>query len=152
MALTQVTPDVLHNIQSNVTQVGTLSNLTVTGNILSGNVIATNFTGTASLANNASYLGGTSAASYALTSTVIGLNQSWQDVIGSRSAGVTYTNSTGKSIMVGIRTQGPAYITVGGVITAYSGINNASNFLGTIVPNGASYYMTGAVYNWAELR
>jgi hypothetical protein len=38
MALTQVTPDVLHNIQSNVTQVGTLSNLTVSGNISSGNL------------------------------------------------------------------------------------------------------------------
>jgi hypothetical protein len=37
MALTQVTPDVLHNIQSNVTQVGTLSNLSVTGNISSTN-------------------------------------------------------------------------------------------------------------------
>lgn len=44
MALTQVTPDVLHNIQSNVTQVGTLSNLTVSGNATVGNVIATNFT------------------------------------------------------------------------------------------------------------
>jgi hypothetical protein len=38
MALTQVTPDVLHNIQSNVTQVGTLSNLTVTGNVVAGNL------------------------------------------------------------------------------------------------------------------
>jgi hypothetical protein len=37
MALTQVTPDVLHNIQSNVTQVGNLGNLTVTGNISSTN-------------------------------------------------------------------------------------------------------------------
>jgi hypothetical protein len=74
MALTQVTPDVLHNIQSNVTQVGTLSNLSVTGNITSGNVTATNFTGTASLANNASFLGGTAAASYALGSTVITAN------------------------------------------------------------------------------
>lgn len=43
MALTQVTPDVLHNIQSNVTQVGTLSNLTVSGNISIEN------TGTANL-------------------------------------------------------------------------------------------------------
>ena len=33
MALTQVTPDVLHNIQGNITQVGTLGNLTVSGNI-----------------------------------------------------------------------------------------------------------------------
>jgi len=44
MSLTQVTPDVLHNIQSNVTQVGTLSNLTVSGNATVGNIIATNFT------------------------------------------------------------------------------------------------------------
>lgn len=44
MALTQVTPDVLNNIQSNVTQVGTLSNLTVSGNTTVGNIIATNFT------------------------------------------------------------------------------------------------------------
>jgi hypothetical protein len=43
MALTQVTPDVVHNVQSNITQVGTLSNLTVTGNVtVSANV---NFTG-----------------------------------------------------------------------------------------------------------
>lgn len=46
MALTQVTPDVVHNVQSNITQVGTLSNLTVTGNVTAGNVSATNLTGT----------------------------------------------------------------------------------------------------------
>jgi hypothetical protein len=74
MSLTQVTPDVLHNIQSNVTQVGTLVSLTVTGNISSGNVTATNFTGTASLANNASFLGGTPAANYALGSAVTTAN------------------------------------------------------------------------------
>lgn len=37
MALTQVTPDVVHNVQSNITQVGTLSNLTVTGNVTGAN-------------------------------------------------------------------------------------------------------------------
>jgi hypothetical protein len=46
MALTQVTPDVVHNVQSNITQVGTLSNLTVSGNVTAGNVSATNLTGT----------------------------------------------------------------------------------------------------------
>jgi len=37
MALTQVSKDVLNNSQANITQVGTLANLTVTGNISSAN-------------------------------------------------------------------------------------------------------------------
>lgn len=44
MSLTQVTKDVLHNDQSNITIVGTLESLTVSGNATVGNVIATNFT------------------------------------------------------------------------------------------------------------
>lgn len=44
MSLTQVTKDVLHNDQSNITIVGTLNSLTVSGNATVGNVIATNFT------------------------------------------------------------------------------------------------------------
>jgi hypothetical protein len=39
MALTQVSSDVLNNSQANITQVGTLANLTVTGNVtISSNV------------------------------------------------------------------------------------------------------------------
>jgi hypothetical protein len=37
MALTQVSKDVLNNSQANITQVGTLSSLTVSGNISSAN-------------------------------------------------------------------------------------------------------------------
>jgi hypothetical protein len=37
MALTQVSKDVLNNSQANITQVGTLANLTVSGNISSAN-------------------------------------------------------------------------------------------------------------------
>jgi hypothetical protein len=39
MALTQVSKDVLNNSQANITQVGTLANLTVSGNVVAGNVI-----------------------------------------------------------------------------------------------------------------
>lgn len=46
MALTQVTADVLNNSQANITQVGTLANLTVSGNVSAGNLSATNLTGT----------------------------------------------------------------------------------------------------------
>jgi hypothetical protein len=38
MALTQVSKDVLNNSQANITQVGTLANLTVTGNVVAGNL------------------------------------------------------------------------------------------------------------------
>lgn len=82
----------------------------------------------------------------------IGVGQTWQNVAGSRSAGVTYTNSTGKSISMAVSTIGNAYITVGGVVAAYSGINDATNYLGAVIPNGTQYYMTGAIGIWAELR
>lgn len=51
MALTQVSKDVLNSSQANITQVGTLANLTVSGNVDAGNISAnsissTNLTGT----------------------------------------------------------------------------------------------------------
>jgi len=101
MALTQVTPDVLHNIQSNVTQVGTLSNLSVTGNITSGNVTATNFTGTASLANNASFLGGTAAANYALGSTVTTANTNMKGYVDGQISTTSSSITTANTAMKG---------------------------------------------------
>jgi len=85
---------------------------------------------------------------------MIGTGQTWQNVIGSRALSTTYTNSTGRSIQVGVRIQGNSTITVAGVIAAQSGINNATNFLGAIVPSGATYVVASAtgLSNWAELR
>jgi hypothetical protein len=83
----------------------------------------------------------------------IGVGQAWIAV--SRTAGTTYTNSTGKPISIGIRSQGGnAILYVSGVIAARSSINNASNYIGAVAPPGATYYIqAGApVYNWAELR
>ena len=82
----------------------------------------------------------------------IGTGQTWQVVTGSRTSGVTYTNSTGKSIMVSIQTQAGASFAVNGVVAASSGINNASNFIGAIVQNGATYVLTGSNQRWSELR
>jgi hypothetical protein len=70
MALTQVTPDVLNNIQDNITTVGTLSNLSVTGN-----VSANYFTGNGALltgivAGSGTNYSNTNVASY-LTSASI---------------------------------------------------------------------------------
>ena len=99
----------------------------------------------------------TAAATSAITATTaanpIGEGQTWQVVTGSRVAGTTYTNSTGKSIQVSIQVQGAAVLQVGGVVAATSGINNATNFIGAIVPNGSTYVLsTGPNQRWSELR
>lgn len=133
--------------------------LHVAGNVtVSGNVSAPNFSGTA---NNASYLGGAPAASYAQTSTVIGVNQTWQNVSGSRSSGVTYTNSTGKPIFISVRWErddGTLELTVDGLLIGRTG-QTAGPVLYTltaIVPAGSTYSATatgsGGTLFWYELR
>ena len=89
-----------------------------------------------------------------------GDGQTWQNVTSSRSVGTTYTNSTGKAIVVNILPTISQIIqaTVGGVtftpasadINAVSGV--AGNF---IVPSGATYSISlggGGVAEWYELR
>lgn len=142
--------------------------------------VANGGTGAATLAANSVLLGnGTSAlqavapgtAGNVLTSngttwqstaqTGLGYNQTWQAV--TRSAGVTYTNSTGKPIVVALTvntTSGTneGNFQVGGVII-YSWNNSSTSFqsrLQIVIPVGATY-----VYNninnspfadWNELR
>ncbi len=94
----------------------------------------------------------------------IGVGQTWQSVIGSRASGVTYTNTTGRSIMVAARVDSaPRYmleLIVSGVSVSRA-TNNDEQFasVGTvsaIVPSGATYSVTVTVTNsishWAELR
>jgi hypothetical protein len=95
------------------------------------------------------------AATATTAANAIGVGQTWQDFTSTRTAGTTYTNSTGRTISVGIRSQGGnAVLTVGGVVAARSGIDNASNYIGALVPPGNTYILqAGApVGNWAELR
>lgn len=83
-----------------------------------------------------------------------GEGQTWQDVAASRVSGTTYTNSTGKPIQVSISTVWSASnITVGGVIIASPSTTQINGF-SFIVPNGATYVVTGltAGFRWAELR
>jgi|GEM_PF-2878956 len=94
----------------------------------------------------------------------IGVNQTWQDVTASRSAGVTYTNTTGKPIMVCIGqaygTTGDAYFYVDGLFIrvfteATTTTSNGGSF---IVPSNSTYSFTktsgiGTAFNlWFELR
>jgi len=89
--------------------------------------------------------------------------QAWQDVSGSRSSGVTYTNSTGKPIQLGITLQSSASansftLNIGGVdVASGSSASSVLSFgLNNIIPNGVGYTLTVtgsmSITDWAELR
>jgi hypothetical protein len=93
----------------------------------------------------------------------IGIGQTWQDVTSSRTLGTTYTNSTGKPIMVmttgyQVASSGPTSFIVDGVTIGYTdalGTNDVGNYTTSsfIVPNGSTYRVTGNTPDvWAELR
>lgn len=93
-------------------------------------------------------------------STDIGVGQTWQNVTSSRSSGTTYTNNTGKPIMVNIEsgnlTNRETSCYVGSLRVAYSRTWNefAQNITSSfIVPNGASYRVVcNNTFEWKELR
>ncbi len=93
----------------------------------------------------------------------IGVGQTWQDVktTPGRVNGTTYTNSTGRSIELGIVVSGAAQnsivtLTVGGIVVAQyqSYAATSQGALKATVPNGVTYAVTGAsvIQSWAELR
>lgn len=102
----------------------------------------------------------------ALTSDVIGIGQTWQNVGASRSSGTTYTNSTGRTIMVAITglITGSVPFTdwfeVGGVVVSrVGGVGSTANmpaYVYAIVPPAATYRLntvSGVAFNyWSELR
>ncbi len=95
----------------------------------------------------------------------LGVGQTWQELIGSRSFGTTYVNTTSKPIEVSVTMQwsygpGGVNVIVDGIIIAEQGMGNyVSKFTETfIVPSGSTYSVvgTGPVYlpgcRWNELR
>lgn len=93
----------------------------------------------------------------------IGYGQTWQNLTGSRAAGTTYTNTTGKPIMVAISNSGNPYqqftLFVNGSATVLSnsgGINYShTGPIVAIIPSGATYSIsitTGTLSYWSELR
>jgi hypothetical protein len=96
----------------------------------------------------------------------VGVWQTWQNVLASRVPGVTYTNSTGKPIVVAItayqtnNVDGSGTLVVGGVSVGYHrNFVNASQpaitQISAIVPDGGNYiYIVGGtntVLYWVEL-
>jgi len=91
----------------------------------------------------------------------IGVNQTWQNVASSRAYSVTYTNSTGKPIMVKVVGTGAVNNLVfyidGNELEVETNLGSAQFVtVGGIVPNGSTYSCVGqgglSVYRWHELR
>lgn len=104
----------------------------------------------------------------ALAPPGIGSSQTWQNVLGSRTSGTTYTNSSGKPIMVCVNTLSVGAgstaldVVVSGVaIQSNSVYGNGAGYSASvsfIVPNGATYSAAGygsgggSLSKWTELR
>ena len=92
----------------------------------------------------------------------VGYGQTWQTVTGSRSVSTTYTNSTGRPIVVSIighmeNTKLPLNLIIGGVTIQTVDNQNSPNAcymcMSGIVPPGATYSVTGGGLTfWHELR
>jgi hypothetical protein len=125
---------------------------------LSGNLVAPSTSGNILTSNGTTW---TSAAA-----TSIGVGQTWQNVVGSRAAGTTYTNSTGKPIFISVGGSGSpnagvmsmtiSEVVIGrqGFSSVDSGVSNAT--ISAIVPNGSTYKVNNisgwSLVFWAELR
>lgn len=106
---------------------------------------------------------GTTWASTAIPAQGIGVGQTWQNVTGSRSGGTTYTNNTGKPIMVSVNTNSTVNnittttLTVDGLAVSSNGSQGGNlNGVTAIVPAGSTYSVSigagGSLNSWFELR
>lgn len=96
-----------------------------------------------------------------LGATVIGINQTWQNVTASRVAGTTYTNTTGRPIMVCVGTSGAGFSgievsvnglpVIGSTTDSYTGTDRSS--VSVVIPNANTYSITAdGTITWLELR
>ena len=86
-------------------------------------------------------------------SSGLGVDQTWQDMSGSRVTGTTYTNSTGRTIFVSIELAGSGSerfeLYLGGSWQEVA--RGGKNWSGPI-PQGQQYRVTGSYIYWFELR
>ena len=102
-------------------------------------------------------------AMFVTSSSVVslGVGQTWQALTASRALDTTYTNTTGKPIMISVEAvaTGPQnlFFVIGGVRMRSVGAWQAGVTVGAtmIVPPGATYLVESAGwsgFNWFELR
>ena len=99
-------------------------------------------------------------------SAAIGVGQTWQNVTASRALNTTYTNTTGRPIMISIYCAGQPNnceweLLVGGVQLGHQGVVSVASAamratMSAIVPAGATYrannISNAGLQSWAELR
>lgn len=156
--------DTTHSSWSNLINVSTLANLDtqyvkLTGNqtvegikTFSSSPIVPTPTAETHAANKA-YVDG-------LSSNGLGVGQTWLNVTSSRTAGVTYTNTTGKPIYVYIVVRdagGQGYtVTINGISIDYVNMTGAFDIPHSfIIPAGATYRVipnSNTISKWLELR
>jgi len=108
--------------------------------------------------------GGSVQDSGLAVSSIEGLNevsfgQTWTDFTSSRSNNVTYTNSTGKAIMVEViineNTSSNKFFVDGDELQQFNTVSEPAYFtVGTIVPDGSTYKVEAGstILSWRELR
>lgn len=85
----------------------------------------------------------------------LGVGQTWQTVTGSRVAGTTYTNSTGKPILIAIQCSAAITLTItinGATAISFLGATGTYQTCTALVPSGSTYSQSGAFLYWYELR
>jgi hypothetical protein len=103
-----------------------------------------------------------------LAATVLGIGQTWQTVTGSRALGVTYTNTTGRPILVSVQVasnvafvSGRITFLIDGVLRALQGPNSGTSGGDSVanviivIPAGSTYSASATTANlstWHELR
>lgn len=95
-----------------------------------------------------------------LANQPLGYGQTWQSLTGSRANNTTYTNSTGRPIMVAVGftwTNSIGWtLTINGVTTSAPASNVSQTSPGMItfvVPSGGTYlFASNAMSTWSELR
>ena len=100
------------------------------------------------------------AAKTYVDSKAIGVGQFWQDRLASRTNGVAYQNTTGRTIMVSVKTLAGSLTTfevsADGAAWVRVGTSGADNHMHceVAVPAGHYYRTTGVTFfsHWAELR
>lgn len=138
-------------------------NLALQSNGVTALTLATN--NTATFANSVTVTGALTTAGNAVATTnqVIGISQTMTDVKASRVLGTTYTNSTGKPIVVYTSISNTNASAVGqyqidGVTFWGTSIPTANGYysMTMVVPNGSTYVVnmngTPTLQYWAEIR
>lgn len=91
---------------------------------------------------------------------VLGRNQSWQNMLGTRAAGTPYQNNSGAAIMVSLRANqgGGAFVQVSADSSTWVTVGTISqneyDVISFVVPEGHFYRLTAAttIHYWSELR